>query len=136
MTTESIIDAILSGDMNNAGEQFEQELRSRISDALDAKKVEVGGSMGFTQEFDQPIEENVQNMIKESAKLKQAIKDMDGSDFRDLKDSYYSITDGAYVDIDISSIEDKEIKAEVQKLLAAQQKFKDALRRIDLGKYL
>jgi len=53
MTTESIIDAILSGDMNNAGDQFEQELGSRISDALDAKRVEVGGHMGF----DQPIEE-------------------------------------------------------------------------------
>jgi hypothetical protein len=57
MTTESIIDAILSGDMNNASDQFEQELGSRISDALDAKRVEVGGHMGFDQEFDRPIEE-------------------------------------------------------------------------------
>jgi hypothetical protein len=57
MSTETIIDAILSGDMNNAGSQFELELGSRISDALDSKRVEVGGHMGFDQEFDQPIEQ-------------------------------------------------------------------------------
>ena len=57
MTTESIVDAILSGDMNNAGEQFEQELGGRISDALDAKRVEVGSHTAFDQEFDQLIEE-------------------------------------------------------------------------------
>lgn len=80
--------------------------------------------------------EHRQNMINESAKLKQAIKDMDSSAYTDLRNSYYTITDGVYADIDTSGIESKEIKAQVQKLLAAQQKFKDALRKIDLGKYL
>lgn len=57
MSAGSVVDAILGGNMNMAGDKFDQELKSKISDALDAKRVEVGSSIRFTQELDQPIEE-------------------------------------------------------------------------------
>ena len=54
MSTESIVDSIIAGELNDAGEQFEAEMQSRISDALDAKRVEIGSGISF----DDAIEED------------------------------------------------------------------------------
>ena len=51
---ESIVDAIVAGDFNNAGDMFNSAMTDRISDALDAKRVEVGTGISFDElEFDE-----------------------------------------------------------------------------------
>jgi hypothetical protein len=44
---ESIVDSIIAGDFNNAGDMFNNAMTDRIADALDAKRVEVGTGMSF-----------------------------------------------------------------------------------------
>jgi orotidine-5'-phosphate decarboxylase len=57
MPTESIIDAILDNNFTEAGEEFESELASRISDVLDAKRADIGSQMGFGAEpEEEPVE--------------------------------------------------------------------------------
>ena len=53
---ESIVDAIVAGDFNNAGDMFNDEMSNRIADALDAKRVEVGTGMSFDLSDDEIID--------------------------------------------------------------------------------
>lgn len=50
MSIEDMIDAVTSKDFNTAGEAFKQELNTRITDAIEAKRVEVGSQMSFSPE--------------------------------------------------------------------------------------
>jgi len=51
---ESIVDAIVAGDFNNAGDMFNGAMSDRIANALDAKRVEVGSGISFDDiDFDE-----------------------------------------------------------------------------------
>lgn len=45
MSVADLIDAIAAGDTVEAKGAFEAELKSRVTDAIDAKRMEVGQSM-------------------------------------------------------------------------------------------
>lgn len=50
MSVDSFINAIASGDKLEAEQAFAAEMQSRIADAMDAKRIEVGQSIYGTAE--------------------------------------------------------------------------------------
>ena len=56
MSTNELIDNIKNGDNVKAGKSFDNVMKTKLNDALNAKKIDIASSMG-TPEVEEPVEE-------------------------------------------------------------------------------
>ncbi len=50
MSTTELIDQIKDGDNVKAGKTFDNVMKSKLNDALDAKKIEIASTLGRSEE--------------------------------------------------------------------------------------
>jgi len=60
MSTNELIDNIANNDNVKANKSFDSLMKSKLNDALDAKKVEIASSVGKSNDEPEAIEEPVE----------------------------------------------------------------------------
>ena len=60
MSTNELIDNIKNGDNVKANKSFDTLMKSKLNDALDAKKVDLASSIGKSEDEPEAVEEPVE----------------------------------------------------------------------------
>ena len=60
MSTNELIDQIGDGDNVKANKTFDNVMKSKLNDALDAKKVDIASSIGKSEDEPEAVEEPVE----------------------------------------------------------------------------
>ena len=58
MSTTELIDQIKDGDNVKAGKTFDNVMKSKLNDALDAKKIEIASTLGRSEEEQEKYTKN------------------------------------------------------------------------------